>query len=541
MKLKKSLFLLPFVLPVIAVPLTSCKESNFSDLSLGASIQNNMKQARVFANNFAFFGGDDVSYTNYDLYDNNGYRNQVELFEDYTRVSSPYKLESDVTKLKYIYGKRVMFDVTSPGYTIKNAVDMFDNVTKSYDILTTIYNVDTKDVNDIDVNDFKNYLKTFIDKSLSLRNDTGMVIIKNHYQTNNDSFNNKNQLISNAIQETIAKNYWNNPKKLSRINVVNHAEMSSKKTIISPTEKFVDLCINENGTLNQYGQLELFNQSIQSLYPDAVDPLTRNLAGSYINYSQPTHSLSSGNSYVVVDEAQKDKVTNFQSYLKGLNSAKWYFFGDSLTSASYNTKGYKSYVDYLRYLIRNEHNRKSDVFINGGVYGGTYTGEFSFMNVLFTKYKLDVFHVMMGTNDLLSYTSDSTGQNAATYIQTNIQKAYEEYKKINPNGWFIISSIPNYYFQTSSINNLKASVAKSNEALKNFAQDKADVLYIDSTSSIDRVIQSDIGNTTTNSALMQQLFAADNIHYNTNGYIIITKQLLSGLGFDYSKSKFLDF
>ena len=559
MKLKKGLFLLAFAIPVVGFPLTSCYESNFSDIPLGTAIENNMKQSRVFSNNFAFFGGDDVSYTNYDLYSNQGYKDQVELFEDYIKLTSPYTLSyttsaSDTIASRYTYGRRVVFDVTSPGSTIKDALDKFDTVTTNYNILTTIYNVDTKDVNSLSVSDFKQYLKTFIDKSLALQNDTGMVVIKNHYTTNDNTFNSKNEAISKAIEEVVATNYWSDSKKYSRISVVDHTTMSSNKTLISPDQKFSDLCLNSDNTLNAYGQLELFDETVTTIYPDGLDPTTRNLASSYIWYNKPSHVFSAGNAYVTTDDTQATKVQNFQAYLQTLSSgASWYFFGDSLTAACYNTYGFKGFVDYLRYLIRDEFSRPNDVFINGGVYSGTYPGEATYASTGFVNYKSDVMSVLLGTNDLATapYTTDSTGTQVSTYINTNIQNVYDEYQKANPNGWMLIYSIPTYYID-SATDTLNNSVQKANEALKTFAQDKDHVMYIDIASAIDYVVNNFLKcqNPTATSptfadyypvASMQEIYAADKLHFNTSGYIIITKQILSNLGFDYSKSKFLDF
>lgn len=548
MKFKKKFLFIPLILPTVVLPLTSCNAaSNYDDLSLGVSITNNMKQSRIFTNNFGFFGGDDISVSSQDLYQTEGYKNQIELFEDYIRINGPYALKSENNEvLKYIFGRRLVFDLSDSGSTIVDAVKKFDRVAIDYDLLTAIYNVDTKDVNSLNLDDFKNNLKIFIDKGLSLRDNTGMVVIKNHYTTLNESFNAKNEQVNNAIQDVIRTNYWDDQDKLNRINLVDHAKLSKNKSTLSSLEKFSDICLNSDSTLNSMGQLEMLNQLVKSLYPEADELASKNLASSFVEFAKPTHVLSSGNSYVTVDETQSTKVANFQTHLKELGSAKWYFFGDSLTIASNYTKGFKGYVDYLRYLLKNELNRPNDMFINGGVWSGTYTSEFNIANTnLFSKYKTDVMHVMLGTNDIAANSelySDTTGTKVKTYINDNITKVYDQYKAVNPNSWLLISSIPTFYMTSTSLANLNTAVKFANEQLKAFAQNKNDVLYINTAGAIDKVIETNIPPASqADNALMGELFAPDRLHFNTSGYAILTKQLLSNLGFDYSKSKFYNF
>lgn len=63
---------------------------------------------------------------------------------------------------------------------------------------------------------------------------------------------------------------------------------------------------------------------------------------------------------------------------------------------------------------------------------------------------------------------------------------------------------------------------------------------------VNHYLQSELPTATTNTTKyptesMQEIYASDKLHWNTTGYIIVTKQMLSNLGFDYSTSKFLDF
>ncbi|MDE6082316.1 MAG: hypothetical protein K2F52_00385 [Malacoplasma sp.] len=111
MKFKKRLLLLPLMAMSFCLPLSSCKTTQFYEIesSLGLKIDQNMKKDGVFFNNFAFFGGSDISYNSYDLYENDGYRNQIELFEDYVKYYGQYKVSNEIYE-NYINGKRLIFD-----------------------------------------------------------------------------------------------------------------------------------------------------------------------------------------------------------------------------------------------------------------------------------------------------------------------------------------------------------------------------------------------------------------------------------------------
>ncbi|MDE5949528.1 MAG: SGNH/GDSL hydrolase family protein, partial [Malacoplasma sp.] len=278
---------------------------------------------------------------------------------------------------------------------------------------------------------------------------------------------------------------------------------------------------------------------------------TANLSTANIEYKFPTHSLSAYDSYVTVsNDANKanqssnqsiDKIKNFQDYLSTLSAAKWQFFGDSLTYAGVQTWGYKGYVDYLRWILENEFNRQNDIFLNQGVLGARYVknsnkyGEYSYPELSFKNYPTDVLYVAMGTNDV------TTNQNnAAEYITDNITQVYNDFKETNKNGWMIVSTIPYFYSNTTSMINI---VDKANEAIKVFATNKEDVIFIDNNNALNNVITQKLQLTTDNGAsyFTPELYASDKIHFNTNAYIIITKNILSNLNFDYSKSQFMQF
>ncbi|MDE7100005.1 MAG: SGNH/GDSL hydrolase family protein, partial [Malacoplasma sp.] len=267
---------------------------------------------------------------------------------------------------------------------------------------------------------------------------------------------------------------------------------------------------------------------------------TANLSTANIEYKFPTHSLSAYDSYVTVSD-DANKIKDFQNYLSTLTAAKWQFFGDSLTYAGVQTWGYKGYVDYLRWILKNEFNRQNDFFLNQGVLGARYVknlnkyGEYSYPELSFKNYPTDVLYVAMGTNDV------TTNQNnVVQYITDNITQVYNDFKETNENGWMIVSTIPYFYSNTASMINI---VDKANEVIKAFATNKEDVIFIDNNSALNNVITQKLQLTIDNGAFYftNELYASDKIHFNTNAYIIITKNILSNLNFDYSKSQFMQF
>ncbi|WP_412032593.1 SGNH/GDSL hydrolase family protein [Malacoplasma muris] len=356
----------------------------FSSLKLGSEIVTNAKTVKVIFNNFGFFGGSDISADIYDWFKDDGYKNQIELFEIYQKWKGPYDLQGEYANVKYTYGKRGFFDFSHSNYTIKNAVEIFDGVTKENDIWTTIYNIDTDDVLNVNENDFKTYLKLFIDKSLLLRNNTGMVIIKNHYYTNDNEFNKKNSLVNNYIKEVIVENYKNDQSKLNRINFVDHTSITQNNPfVLNQDQKFVDFCFIENNKLNAYGNLEMVYDLIKTIYPESVAPPIQNISIDLLENNKPDHKITGDNKYVIQYLQQSNKMNNFQKYLSNLNKANWYFLGDSITAGSMNTKGYKTYVDYLKSLIKTDFKRPNDLIVNGAVYGGTIK-----MNIILKMFSL---------------------------------------------------------------------------------------------------------------------------------------------------------
>ena len=589
MKFKKKFLLLPLIAGATALPLTSCATTTFSEVqsfALGAQIEQNMKITNPFFNNFAFFGGSDISYDSYNLYESQGYRNQIELFEDYIRRDGPYNLLIESSS-NYTSGKRLVFDFTTPSYTIKDALNDFEKLTEDNKILTTVYNVDTKDVTDLGEDEFRTLLKSFIDKSLALRSNTGMVIIKSHYQTNDQNLNSKIDKNNEVIKDVIAS-YWNDTDKIRRINLVDHAELTKKKTQSNDSD-FVTTCLTADNKLNAYGQLEMLYETISSLYTDAVQLVPKSgeetfetsYSSSFITYRQPSHTLTTGNSYVVKPApnpttpattptttpttapttptnaaaqpanpatptipTDAEKVQNFQNYLKNLDSANWQFFGDSLTYAGYQTYGYKGFVEYLRWLLKNEFNRSKDHFLNEGVSSGRFgltpafgTGEYSFPELTFKNYPTDVLYVMMGTNEVTSTNPDQNMIN-------NITRVYNDFKSVNPDGWLVVSTIPYFYNNASAVATMKTNIDKMNQGFKTFIQSKPDVILSDTNLALNNLVTQKMGvtaETAATSKMLTEIYVTDLLHFNTSGYIAMTKNILTSLGFDYSNSQFMEF
>lgn len=574
MKFNKKILLLPFMSVAFCFSLSGCANSQvkneiintekFEEIknNLGETIDQNMQKASVILNNFAFFGGNDVAYDSYNLYESDGYRNQIELFEDYVRYNGygPYKVSS-ATYANYIYGKRLIFDFTNKDSTIEDVFKNFDALTKENKIQTVIYNIDTDDINKLSETTFKDSLKQLINKSLELLNNSGMFIIKTHYQTNDATLNQKINRNTESVKEVIGTNFGDDLEKIKRIGFVNHSELTKENTL-SGSQNFIKTCLTNDNKLNVYGQLEMLYEFVSSIYKDESKLVslkdTAQLSVANISDKKPNHTLTTNDDYVVIsDEVNKfvsnndsketvDKIKNFQEYLSTLTAAKWQFFGDSLTYAGVQTWGYKGYVEYLRWILKNEFNRSNDIFLNEAVFGGRYTqngnkyGEYSFPELTFKNYPTDILYVMMGSNDVYSNKDNVNG-----YFSENIQRVYKDFKETNKNGWMIVSSFP--YFYTIDVSTMIQIVDEANEAIKNFAASKPDVIFIDNNSCLNNVVTNRLGLTKENAGNKEnddkftQLYAKDKVHFNTNTYIIMTKNILSNLEFDYSKSQFIKF
>ncbi|WP_412031941.1 SGNH/GDSL hydrolase family protein [Malacoplasma muris] len=512
-------------------PVTSI-DADFKKLLLGNDIVTNMQKLEIFANNFGFFGGSDFSYDEFSLYEHNGFRTLSSLFDDYARSWAPYNFGNSSEHNKYVYGKRVMFDFTKQNNSIKDILLDFDNQTINNNILSVVYQLDTVDIKSNDENEYSIYLKELIDKSLSLRNNTGMIIIKDYYYTNNIEFNNLSNKYTQVIKKTILDNYKNDQNKLNRIQFVNHGYLTTKK-MLSIDGNFIDYGIDKNNKLTINGQFELFAQFLSVVYPNCT---SYNQHFSPTNFDQYTinheYSNLNTNNYLqpIVDQ---NKVNNFQAYLKTLQKANWSFVGDSISYAGVHTKGFNGYTEYFRWLIRNEYNRKNDFSFNQAINGNRLEWEIKYKDYNFSQYNTDILSVMLGTNDVTSHYNESD-QFFIDLTKTSLNTLYNQYKSKNPNGWLVLNTITyRYNNEHQDIMNQKRDVM--NQEIKNFAQAHNDVLLNDTCQTINYFIKTSLNNDTSSSSL-SIIYSRDSWHFNTTGNLIIAKSLLHSLGFSMTSN-----
>lgn len=205
--------------------------------------------------NFVFFGGSDLSNN---IYNSNGYRNFINLFEDYIRHKGPYIFDNKDNK--EIYGRRYIFDLSINNYSLKDIVDNFDILLSNLETLIFVLTIDSKDILEInnDQERFEIYLSKFLNKCL-IYNDKCFIIIRNHFNINDSKFNENNRKINKCINK-ILNNYLEYKNK--QIILIDHCNLSNN-------ENFFNNCLTNN-ELNNYGQLELTNQFINSIFFNAI-------------------------------------------------------------------------------------------------------------------------------------------------------------------------------------------------------------------------------------------------------------------------------
>lgn len=464
--------------------------------------------------NFAFLGG---SSLNNNIYESNGYKNFVNLFEDYIRHKGPYIFDDKDNK--EIYARRYVFDLSIENYCLKDVVENFDYLLSNNNILVFVLTIDYKDVVDINNKEFEKNLKKFIELCFQY-NKESFVIIRNHFNTYDNQFNIKNKIVNELINKVVIENY--NDCLNKKIIIVNHCLLSDNKN-------FYENCL-VNNKLNNYGQLEMANQFINTIFSNSISiyevtSSKENIENNNIinhNLSQNTHFLSIKN---------ESKITRFQKYIDSLKNAWWIFVGDSLTHDNAFNKGYSSLPDYFRWLIKNEFNRKNDCVLNMGVSGNSYILEYSkdYNDLIYLNYKFDVIHLWIGTNDITRNNfSDLENEQ---YFKKYLNETYEMIKNKNPKCWIIISTITPS-FSVSKKDYFDKQMNQANKVISDFCNSKDDVILNDLNYVASYFINKEFKN---------DIYVKDFLHFQPNAYVLFSKNLLNVLGFDFSKTKFYNF
>ena len=257
---KRAISILLSVIMVLSVftviPLTASAADSVETLSTGAQVKSNTTGAAA-RNTWAFFGGRDVQGTYAEA---GGSRNYVRHFEEAVRRQNDtgYGTGDNVKMTRFIA------NLGATGESIAEVVATLDADLNEVDPQTSVYMVCREDYEkgNAGLAAFKADLKTFIDKALANRSNTGRVVIQNAYTPNDASQVENAKAYSNAVNEVV-KAHANN----ARILVVNHN---------AQTETGFSDKINERGYLNASGQLAIAKQLVSAL------GLSYNITDAYI-------------------------------------------------------------------------------------------------------------------------------------------------------------------------------------------------------------------------------------------------------------------
>ncbi|MCR1946184.1 GDSL-type esterase/lipase family protein [Enterococcus gallinarum] len=189
-------------------------------------------------NTWVFIGGEAVQG---DFNQTKGIRNFVGQFEEYIRWT---KSGNEMGRQRYV------INTARSGLNLHEIVSDYEELVSNYSPKAVGYMLDKEDyaLGDQHLNDYKNSLIRFIDKSLKLHNDQGFVVLQTPYVSNSES---TNELIRKYVllMKQVVDSYSTN-NRINRIVFVNYFELTN-------TDEFKNHCLEKDGTINARGHFEL--------------------------------------------------------------------------------------------------------------------------------------------------------------------------------------------------------------------------------------------------------------------------------------------
>lgn len=189
-------------------------------------------------NTWVFIGGEAVQG---DFNQTKGIRNFVGQFEEYIRWT---KSGNEMGRQRYV------INTARSGLNLHEIVSDYEELVSNYSPKAVGYMLDKEDyaLGDQHLNDYKNSLICFIDKSLKLHNDQGFVVLQTPYVSNSES---TNELIRKYVllMKQVVDSYSTN-NRINRIVFVNYFELTN-------TDEFKNHCLEKDGTINARGHFEL--------------------------------------------------------------------------------------------------------------------------------------------------------------------------------------------------------------------------------------------------------------------------------------------
>ncbi len=521
-------------------------------------------------NSWVFTGGEEVkgSYSQTE-----GARNYIGQFEEYIRWTKGSTTEN--TRQRYT------INAAEKGQTLKDIntdwnhrVDIFKPRAVSYMLGKEDYGK-----GEAGINDFKVQLKTFINHAISLKKNDGFVVIQNGHAVKNEQDNATIKKYNNAIYEVV--NEFKNDPRYSRIVVVDHFKLTDNV-------QFKNNKIDQNGCLNQKGHLEIGKQLCEAtiktsvgylnesalnlkkfpkaeIYTDVMPTVTSTNNSLHVNIPNSEKEnnwayilkigqlyiedevnsreftidqLPTGKDYILtiktVDGKKQLKTVKGNIKANGTSvenkpilnanqkaikakmdtgkSMTWLFMGDSITHGAAWTNGYDSIAQSFEKFIKEDLNRNKDVVINTAVSGAETNRTLNTIYERLDKYSPDVVSIMLGTNDC------ATSSMNPNLYKTNMKKIIDKAKS---KGAIVV-------LRTPTPGARDAKLIPYIEKLEELAKEDPSLIYIDQFTKMKSVY--DTFPYLTGTEYFYRDFATMRLHPNTNGHLVMTRQMIDACG-----------
>lgn len=222
---------------------------------------NNTAGSNDCSNTWMFDGGNTTAGHFSDI---GGARSYVYQFEEYIRWHQASGSGNWSGRQRYV------FSVGKTGQTLAASLAAFDSRVSELNPRAVAYLVGPEDYNagESGLETFKDNLKSYIEKGLALRNNTGFVLIQTPVPVSGAD-NANVELYANAVKAVLEE--LTDTQK-PRVQIVDHVAATWSTN-----------CFNEDGTLNAKGHLEMGRQICEALFGSATGYPDTNTSSSFPN------------------------------------------------------------------------------------------------------------------------------------------------------------------------------------------------------------------------------------------------------------------
>ena len=199
-------------------------------------------------NIWLFVGGEDVAGS---FEQSAGARSYVSHFEEYIRWTAIPESGEERKNA----GQRYVINAGKKGRTLQNIVDAWDELVVSSQARAVAWYLSEEDYGrgSAGLEAFGSALKTYIDGSLGLKNNSGFAVIQFPYATGSTGEDANIELYINKVKEVIEANYASDEAAYGRILLVDHFRATKE------LENWTKDCLTA-GRLNARGHLEIGRQ-----------------------------------------------------------------------------------------------------------------------------------------------------------------------------------------------------------------------------------------------------------------------------------------